>query len=85
MSLGDFKTSVWLELGVISACVLGGILLTGGVATISGVLAGVLVMGSVQDAMSLMNVPTVSQYLIRGGIILLAVLIDRYRTSKRVA
>ncbi|MCP3723604.1 L-arabinose ABC transporter permease AraH [Paraburkholderia sp. CNPSo 3272] len=83
MSLGDPKTSVGLELGVISACVLGGVSLTGGVATISGVLVGVLIMGSVQDAMSLMNVPTFYQYLIRGGILLLAVLFDQYRRSKR--
>ena len=84
MSLGDPKTSVGLELGVISACVLGGGSLTGGVATISGVLVGVLIMGSVQDAMSLLNVPTFSQYLIRGGILLLAVLFDQFRRSRRV-
>ncbi|MFX1767212.1 L-arabinose ABC transporter permease AraH [Paraburkholderia sp. A1RI-2L] len=83
MSLGDPKTSVGLELGVISACVLGGVSLTGGVATISGVLVGVLIMGAVQDAMSLMNVPTFYQYLIRGGILLLAVLFDQFRRSKR--
>lgn len=83
MSLGDPKTSMGLELGVISACVLGGVSLTGGVATISGVLAGVLIMGAVQDAMSLMNVPTFYQYLIRGGILLLAVLFDQFRRSKR--
>ena len=44
MSLGDPKTSVG-SVGVISACVLGGVSLTGGVATISGVLVGVLIMG----------------------------------------
>ncbi|GLU31125.1 L-arabinose ABC transporter permease AraH [Trinickia caryophylli] len=84
MSLGDPKTSVGLELGVISACVLGGVSLTGGVATISGVLVGVLIMGSVQNAMSLMNVPTFYQYLIRGGILLLAVLFDHVRRTRRV-
>ncbi|WP_257744379.1 L-arabinose ABC transporter permease AraH [Burkholderia glumae] len=83
MSLGDPKTSVGLELGVISACVLGGVSLTGGVATIAGVLVGVLIMGAVQDAMSLVNVPTFYQYLIRGGILLLAVLFDQFRRSKR--
>ncbi|AOJ48479.1 L-arabinose ABC transporter permease AraH [Burkholderia thailandensis] len=85
MSLGDPKTSVGLELGVISACVLGGVSLTGGVATISGVLVGVLITGSVQDAMSLLNVPTFYQYLIRGGILLLAVLFDQYRRNRRRA
>ncbi|WP_133646736.1 L-arabinose ABC transporter permease AraH [Paraburkholderia flava] len=83
MSLGDPKTSVGLELGVISACVLGGVSLTGGVATISGVIVGVLIMGSVQDAMSLLNVPTFYQYLIRGGILLLAVLFDQIRRNRR--
>lgn len=85
MSLGDPKTSVGLELGVISARVLGGVSLTDGVATISGVLVGVLIMSAVQDAMSLLNVPTFYQYLIRGGILLLAVLFDQYRRNQRCA
>ncbi|AIO84491.1 arabinose ABC transporter permease [Burkholderia pseudomallei] len=79
MSLGDPKTSVGLELGVISACV------PGGAATISGVLVGVLIMGSGQDAMSLLNVPTFYQYLIRGGLLLLSVRFDPYRRNRRRA
>lgn len=79
MSLGDPKTSIGLELGVISACVLGGVSLTGGIATISGVIVGVLIMGCVQNAMSLLNVPTFYQYVVRGTILLLAVLFDRWR------
>jgi L-arabinose transport system permease protein len=83
MSLGDPKTSQGLELGVISACVLGGVSLAGGVASISGVLVGVLIMGSVQNAMSLVNVPTFYQYLIRGAILLTAVLFDQLRRRWR--
>jgi L-arabinose transport system permease protein len=83
MSLGDPKTSQGLELGVISACVLGGVSLAGGVASISGVLVGVLIMGSVQNAMSLLNVPTFYQYLIRGAILLTAVLFDQLRRRWR--
>jgi L-arabinose transport system permease protein len=45
----------------------------------------VLIMGAVQDAMSLLNVPTFYQYLIRGAILLLAVLYDQFRRSRRVA
>ena len=70
-------------MGVISACVLGGVSLSGGVASISGVLVGVLIMGSVQNAMSLLNVPTFYQYLIRGAILLLAVLFDQLRKRRR--
>ena len=64
---------------------LGGVSLSGGVATISGVLVGVLIMGTVQNVMSLMNVPTFYQYLVRGGILLLAVLFDQFRRSRRSA
>lgn len=82
MSLGDPKTSLGLELAVISACVLGGVSLTGGIATVSGVLVGVLLMGTVQNAMNLMNVPTFYQYVIRGGILLIAVLFDQMRRRR---
>ena len=83
MGLGDPKTSIGLELAVISACVLGGVSLTGGIASISGVIVGVLIMGCVQDAMGLLNVPTFYQYLVRGGILLLAVLFDRWKNGRR--
>ena len=82
LSLGDPKTSTGLELAVISACVLGGVSLAGGLATISGVLIGVLIMGCVQNALGLLNVPTFYQYLVRGGILLLAVAFDRWKNAR---
>ena len=83
LSLGDPKTSLGLELAVISACVLGGVSLAGGVATIGGVVVGVLIMGCVQNALGLLNVPTFYQYLVRGGILLLAVAFDRWKSTRR--
>lgn len=83
MGLGDPNTSIGLELAVISACVLGGVSLSGGVASITGVLVGVLIMGCVQNAMGLLNVPTFYQYLVRGAILLLAVLFDRWKQTRR--
>jgi len=83
LSIGDPKTSIGLELGVISACVLGGVSLSGGIASISGVVVGVLIMGAVQNGMSLLNVPTFYQYLIRGGILLIAVVFDIKRQQRR--
>ena len=53
--------------------------------THASVLVGVLIMGAVQDAMRLLNVPAFYQYLIRGGILLLAVLFDPYRRNQRRA
>lgn len=80
---GQPGTSVGLELAVISACVLGGVSLSGGVATIGGVIVGVFIMGAAQNALNLLNVPTFYQYVVRGGILLLAVIADRLRQTGR--
>lgn len=64
---------------MISACVLGGVSLLGGRATISGVLVGVLIMGTVQNAMNLLNIDAFYQYLVRGAILLAAVLVDQLK------
>jgi hypothetical protein len=48
---------------VIAACVLGGVSLLGGIATIEGLLAGVLIMGTVQNVLNLLNVETFYQYV----------------------
>lgn len=76
---GQPNTSIGLELAVISACVLGGVSLSGGVATVAGVIVGVLIMGAAQNALNLLNVPTFYQYVVRGGILLVAVVADRVR------
>ena len=81
---GQPNTSVGLELAVIAACVLGGVSLSGGLATIGGVIIGVLIMGAAQNALNLLNVPTFYQYVVRGGILLLAVVADRLRQDGRL-
>jgi L-arabinose transport system permease protein len=78
---GQPNTSQGLELAVISACVLGGVSLSGGVATVVGVIVGVLIMGAAQNALNLLDVPTFYQFVVRGGILLAAVLFDRLRQS----
>lgn len=77
--LGDPKSMNGLELRVISACVLGGVSLTGGVGSIAHVIVGVLIMGTVQNVMDLKGVSTFYQYLISGAILLAAVLVDRLK------
>ncbi len=80
---GQPNTSQGFELEVISACVLGGVSLTGGVGSMAFVIAGVLIMGIVQNAMNLLNVPTFYQYVARGLILLAAVLFDRWKRRKQ--
>jgi L-arabinose transport system permease protein len=75
----DPKTYTDLALAAISACVLGGVSLTGGVGTILAVVVGTLIMGTVQNAMNARRVDPDYQYLITGGILLAAVLYDRLK------
>jgi len=76
---GQPNASQGLELQAISGCVLGGVSLTGGIARIGGVAVGVLIMGAVQNAMSLKNIDAFWQLVVSGGILLAAVLIDRIK------
>lgn len=78
---GQPNAAVGLELSVISACVLGGVSLAGGRATMSGVIVGVMIMGIAENAMNLLNIPAFYQYIVRGLILLLAVLLDNLRSK----
>ncbi len=82
MSSGQPTSQQGFELEVISACVLGGVSLSGGIGTIGNVVAGVLIMGTVQNAMQLKNVPPFYQYVANGLILLAAVLLDRFKQSQ---
>jgi L-arabinose transport system permease protein len=82
LTSGQPKTSEGFALEVIAACVLGGVSLTGGVGTMTGTIVGVLIMGTVQNAMNLMNVQPFYQYVARGSILLCAVLFDEYKQRR---
>jgi L-arabinose transport system permease protein len=83
MTSGQPNTSQGFSLDVISACVLGGVSLSGGVGSISGTTVGVLIMGTVQNMMNLLNIPTFYQYILRGLILLLAVILDQLKRRSR--
>lgn len=85
MTSGQPNTSQGFELDVISACVLGGVSLTGGIGSMGFVVAGVLIMGIVQNAMNLLNIAPGYQYVARGGILLAAVLFDRWKRRRQGA
>ena len=77
LTSGQPNNGQGLELQVISACVLGGVSLSGGIGSMLGVIVGVLIMGVVQNAMNLENIDSQYQYVVSGSILLAAVLIDR--------
>ncbi len=71
------SAGLFLELDAIAAAIIGGTSLNGGRGRVFGALVGALLMGSLNNGMSLMNVPTFYQDTARGIVLLLAVAIDQ--------
>lgn len=70
-------TGVGFEFTVIAAVVIGGVSINGGVGSVLGTVLGVLLLGSVQVALPILGVSGFWQNAIYGGIILIALVIDR--------
>jgi D-xylose transport system permease protein len=77
------SAGLFLELDAIAAAIIGGTSLSGGRGRIIGALVGALLMGSLNNGMSLMNVPTFYQNTARGIVLLLAVAIDQISRASR--
>jgi L-arabinose transport system permease protein len=82
MTSGQPNSSTGYSFDVISACVLGGVSVSGGKGRVAGVIFGVLMIGVVQNAMGLLNLPSFNQYLTRGGILLAAVIYDQAKNRR---
>jgi len=68
-----------LELDVIGAVVIGGASLSGGRGTILGTFIGVLILGVLSNGQNLLNVDPFYSGVVRGSVILIAVLIDTFK------
>lgn len=66
-----------MEMDVLSAVILGGASLSGGVGTITGTVLGALIIGVINNGMNLLNISSFYQKIVKGIIILVAVLIRR--------
>ena len=65
------------ELDAIAAVVLGGTTLAGGEGSITGTLLGAFIIGVLNNGLNLLNVSSFYQQVVKGVVILLAVLLDR--------
>ena len=66
------------EFQVITAVVIGGASLSGGVGTIGGTLLGAILVGMISTGLGLVNVAPYVNYCVKGGLIFIAVLMNMY-------
>ena len=64
------------EMDAIAACVLGGVSMSGGVGRISGTVFGAIVIGVISNGLNLMGVSSFWQLVVKGIIILAAIILD---------
>lgn len=77
INTGQPNAGVAYELDAIAAVVIGGTSLAGGIGSIAGTVLGVLLIGVINNGLDLLNVSSYYQQIIKGAIIIAAVLIDR--------
>lgn len=70
------------ELDAIAACVIGGVSLAGGIGSVYGVIIGAFIIALLDNGMSMLDVPTFWQYIVKGAILLLAVWVDTMSKKK---
>ena len=80
---GSASTATGWELDVISAVIIGGTSLMGGAGTVWGTLIGVIFLGVLVNGMTLLNINEYWQNVVRGGLILAAVLVNVAPSGRR--
>lgn len=83
VSAGSPVAGLNYEMDAITICVIGGCSLSGGSGSMSGTIAGMLLIGVITNGMNLMNVSSYWQLTVKGVIIILAVIFDMYSKKKR--
>lgn len=79
MTSGQPTAADGLELDAVTAVVLGGATLTGGVGTMFGTIVGILILTVFRNGLLIMNVDAFYQYIASGMLLLLAVTFDQLR------
>lgn len=82
LGVGSPASGLGLELDCVAATVIGGTSLSGGEGTVSGVVIGVFVLGIINNILDLMNVPSYPQQMLKGAIIVAAVILSSKRSKK---
>ncbi len=81
VSTGSPITGDGYELDAIASCVIGGASLSGGVGTVVNTVIGVLVLQLLSNTLNLLSVPSYPQQIIKGIVMIVAVLAQRQKAS----
>ncbi|HEY5954788.1 MAG TPA: ABC transporter permease [Terrimicrobiaceae bacterium] len=76
LNSGQPAAGVGYEFDAITGAIIGGTSFTGGVGTIQGTLAGCLIVGVINNVLNLLSVPSYYQQVVKGMIIVIAVVFD---------
>lgn len=80
-NLGSPNMGMAWELDAIAAVVIGGASLNGGRGTAINTLMGVLILGLIGNILNLLNVPSYPQQVVKGAIIIFAVLLQKFESK----
>ncbi|MBV8306779.1 MAG: ABC transporter permease [Gammaproteobacteria bacterium] len=80
---GQAGMGMMYELDAIAAAVIGGTSLSGGVGRITGTVIGTLILGVVTSGFTFLRIDAYYQEIVKGGIIVAAVIADQYRRRAR--
>ena len=76
------NTALGFELQTVAASVVGGVSISGGVGTVPGVLLGALLLGIIQNALTIIRISPFWQLAAQGLLILIAVVTDKWIRSR---
>ena len=76
-------TGTSFEMDAIGSCFIGGASAYGGVGTVPGVIIGALLLGVINMGMSIMGIGDSWQYVVKGGVLLIAVIFDVVSNRKK--
>ncbi|MCL2895072.1 ABC transporter permease [Brenneria tiliae] len=81
--VGSPVMSIGFELDVIAAVVVGGASLAGGRGTVVNTIIGVLILSIISNLMNLMNISGYNQQVVKGVIIIVAVMLESFKSRAR--
>jgi ribose/xylose/arabinose/galactoside ABC-type transport system permease subunit len=82
LGVGDPTVGQGFELDVMSAVILGGTNINGGEGSITGTIIGASIIGVLNNGMNLLGIQSFYQYVVKGVVVLLAIIFDQFMKSK---